>query len=303
MNVDIIGVPVDLGANRRGVDMGPSAIRYAELFKALKSINIECRDLGNINVPVPENLIDAADSKMKHLKEINTVNEELAGIVERSVLAGNIPLVLGGDHSIAVGSILGTQYALKEIGVIWMDAHGDFNTGETTLSGNLHGMSLGASTGEGSKEMTEFIKAGISYVNPKKVALIGVRDLDYEEAELLRKSGVNVYSMEAVDRLGIKEVMTRALEIVTDGTAGFHLSFDVDVISPYEAPGVGTPVVGGLTYREAHLAVEIIADSKKLRSLEFVEVNPILDYANQTGKLAVSLICSALGKRIYGYDY
>lgn len=297
--LDVIGVPVDFGANRRGVDMGPSAIRYSGLKNAVTELGITYHDLGNIDIPMPEADLENTAVRMKYIKEINEVNENLSRKVYKSLQEGNLPLVLGGDHSIAVGSILGAQSALKNIGVIWMDAHGDFNTVETTLTGNLHGMSLAAVTGVGSYEMTGFKPEGIDFINPDKVAIIGVRCLDREEARLLRKSGVHIFTMEDIDMYGMREVMKKAIEIVESGTEGFHLSFDIDVITPTEAPGVGTPVKGGLTYREAHLAVEMLSCCKKLRSLEFVELNPILDHANITGELAVSLICSVLGKRIF----
>lgn len=299
MNIDIIGVPIDLGANRRGVDMGPSAIRYAGLKNALMKLGINCRDLGNIEVPVSENIYeDTKDRNLKHLEEVNKVNKNLSQKVIQSLSSGNTPIVLGGDHSIAVGSILGAQSVIKNIGVIWMDAHGDFNTKETTLSGNLHGMSLAASTGIGLKEMTQFKSGNINYIDPEKVVVVGVRDLDNEEADLLKNSGVHVFTIADIDAYGIKDVMKKALDIVETGTEGFHLSFDLDVINPDEAPGVGTPVYGGLTYREAHLAAEMISARRKLCSAEFVEVNPILDHINRTGQLAVSLICSVIGKKI-----
>ncbi|MCX7711329.1 MAG: arginase [Clostridia bacterium] len=302
LNVDVIGVPVDLGASRRGVDMGPSAIRYSGLKNALTSLNIHYHDLGNIDVPVPENEDGEHNARMKYLREINGVNKNLAGIVSQSLLRGHMPLVLGGDHSIAVGSILGAQSVLKNIGVLWMDAHGDFNTEATTLSGNLHGMSLAACTGQGTNSMTKFKSPNTNFINPEKVVLVGVRCLDNEEMVLLKKSGITIFTMADIDMLGMKEIMKRALDIVETGTEGFHLSFDIDVMSPTEAPGVGTPVKGGLTYREAHLAAEMISDSSKLRSCEFVELNPILDHANQTGELTISLICSVLGKKILRMD-
>ena len=300
MNVDVIGVPIDLGANRRGVDLGPSAIRYGGLKKAITNLNIAYQDLGNIDVPIPESYDEYEDERLKHLDEIAYVNQSLAGLVSKSLLDGNFPIILGGDHSIAAGSILGTQSVLGNIGVIWIDAHGDFNTRETTLSGNLHGMSLAAATGFGALEMVKFKAEGVNYVNPKKIVLVGARDIDDQEAKLIKESGITVFTIADIDEYGIKEVMLRALEIVSTDTEGFHISFDIDVINPNEAPGVGTPVDGGLTYREAHLAAELIANNKKLRSLEVVEVNPIFDHMNQTGKLAVSLICSMIGKRILG---
>ena len=300
MNIDIIGVPIDLGASRRGVDMGPSAIRYAGLKKAIGDLGKICTDLGNIDVQVPEEYTDEnINTKMKYVNEINRVNASLADMVSSSINAGNMPIVLGGDHSIAVGTVMGTQKALKNIGIIWIDAHGDFNTEKTTLSGNLHGMSLAACTGTGSLEMTGFKDKHTAYISPEKVVLIGVRSLDSEEGILLKKSGVTVFTMADIDMSGMNSIMKKALNIVESGTEAFHLSFDMDVMSPNEAPGVGTPVKGGLTYREAHLAAEMISDSKKLRSVEFVEINPILDNMNQTGELAVSLICSVLGQKIF----
>jgi len=298
MIINVIGVPIDLGADRRGVDMGPSAIRYAGLKSAVEKLGIGYRDIGNIDVPIPENYNNSSEENFKYLDEIRAVNKNLFQKVSESFQRDSMPVVLGGDHSIAVGTILGTQSILKNVGVIWIDAHGDFNTRDTTYSGNLHGMSLAASTGMGALEMADFKPKEINYVNPKKVVLVGARSIDNEEAVLLKESGVTVFTMTDVDMYGMREVMNRALEIVGTGTEGFHLSYDMDAISPNEAPGVGTPVNGGLTYREAHLAAEMVAGSRKLRSLEVVEVNPILDRMNQTGKLAVSLICSAIGEKI-----
>lgn len=304
MNIDVIGAPVDLGADRRGVDMGPSAIRYSGLMQAIKKLHISCRDLGNVNVPVPESHDDFYDTsvKPKYIREIANINKTLYERVSGSLKEGNTPLVLGGDHSIATGTLLGVQSVYKNIGVIWMDAHGDYNTEHTTLSGNIHGMSLAAAAGIGMKEITSFKPDCFDYINPEKIAIIGARALDPEEAKLLKKSGVSVFTMEDIDMYGLRSIMQKAIDIVETGTEGFHLSFDLDVVTPMDAPGVGTPVKGGLTYREAHLAVEMISLRPKLLSLEFVELNPILDNANITGELAVSLICSVLGKRIYAAE-
>lgn len=303
MNIDVIGVPVDLGSNRRGVDMGPSVIRYTGLIDSIRKLGYSCTDLGNIPVPVPEsryysNGTASNPVKLRFLEEITKVNEELYKIVGESLRKGNMPLVIGGDHSIAAGSLLGAQSCLKNIGVIWIDAHGDFNTEHTTLSGNLHGMSLAAATGKGIFEMTRFKDPDVNFIDESKVVIIGARDLDPQEAELLKESKVTVFTMEDVDMYGLRDIMQEAIDIVEDGTEGFHLSFDLDAVTPSDAPGVGTPIKGGLTYRESHLAVEMLAGRKKLRSLELVELNPILDNANITGELAVSLICSVLGKRI-----
>ncbi len=301
MNVDVIGVPVDMGANRRGVDMGPSVIRYSGLIQAIKGLNINCRDLGNISVPVPESRKDGFDApfKPKYIHEIRNINKALFNQVAESLKEGNMPLVLGGDHSIAVGTLLGVQSVYKNVGAIWMDAHGDFNTEDTTLSGNLHGMSLAAAAGLGMLEMTSFRPHKVDFINPEKIAIIGARSLDPEEAQLLKKSGVTVFTMEDIDMHGLRAIMQKAIEIVENGTEGFHLSYDLDVVAPTDAPGVGTPVKGGLTYREAHLAAEMLSLRPKLLSMDLVELNPILDHANITGELAVSLICSVLGKRIY----
>ncbi len=298
MPIDIIGVPVDFGANERGVDMGPGAIRYSGLGKALNEMGLSYRDLGNIPVPILQSTYEDTSVKMKYINEINLVNESLSKAVYKSLIEGNVPLVLGGDHSIAIGTVLGSQRALKNIGVIWMDAHGDFNNETTTLSGNVHGMSLAAAAGLGSQAITSFKTDDTNFVNPEKIVIIGARSIDREEAALIRKSGVHIFTMEDIDLYGIREIMKKAIEIAEENTEGFHLSFDIDVISPTEAPGVGTPVKGGLTYREAHTAVEMLAGKDKLKSLEFVELNPIRDNANMTGELAVSLICSVLGKKI-----
>jgi arginase len=302
MNIDVVGVPIDLGSDRRGVDMGPSVIRYSGLIQAIRELNIDCRDLGDITVPMPEDRDNSINHspRARFVNEITKTNEILFHTVARSLKEGHMPLVLGGDHSIATGTILGVQSVLKNIGVIWMDAHGDFNTEETTLSGNLHGMSLAAATGTGVHRMNSFKPDKVAFVNPEKVVIIGARDLDPEEAELLQKSRVTVYTMEDIDMYGLRAVMQKAIDIVEDGTEGFHLSFDLDVVSPTDAPGVGLPVKGGLTYREAHLAVQLLSTRRKLCSLEFVELNPIQDNANLTGELAVSLICSVLGKRTMG---
>ncbi len=301
MNIDVIGVPVDLGSDRRGVDMGPSAIRYSGLMKAIENLGIRYRDLGNIEVPVPESKDTRSFSgEPKYVNEITQINRDLFNMVGKSLKAGNMPLVIGGDHCIATGTLLGVQSYYSNIGVIWLDAHGDFNTEHTTLTGNLHGMSLAAATGTGMLEMAGFKPQDVEYINPEKVVIIGARSLDPEEAKLLKKRHVTVFTMEDVDMYGLRAVMQKAIDIVEAGTEGFHLSFDLDVVTPSDAPGVGTPVKGGLTYREAHLAAEIISSRAKLLSMELVELNPILDNANVTGELAVSLICSVLGKRIAG---
>lgn len=295
--VDIIGVPLDLGASRRGVDMGPSAIRYAGLENRIKKLGIGCKDKGNVEVIVPESVDGRGQSNCKHIKEITMANSLLCKEVKESLENKRFPIVIGGDHSIAVGSIFGAQSYFGNIGVIWLDAHGDFNNEKISLSGNPHGMSLAAVCGFGPKDMVSFKGEGVAFINPKNVALVGARDLDKGEEEALREAGVNVFSIADIDKFGMKEVMAKAIELVEEGTDGFHLSFDLDAISPNEATGVGTPVPGGLTYREAHLAVEMMAERDKLICAEVVELNPIMDEKNATGKLAVELIESILGKK------
>lgn len=297
MKVDIIGVPIDLGANRRGVDMGPSAIRYAGLRQELMKMGFDYQDKGNIAVDVID-YEEEHPKRIRHVDQINEVNRMLADQVSKSLQAGAFPIVLGGDHSIAVGTILGVQNVLKNVGVIWLDAHGDFNTMESSLTGNIHGMSLAAATGKGALKMTPFKSVETPFVDPEKVVIIGARSIDDEEAKLLRCSGITIFTISDIDMYGMRDVMDKAIKIVETGTKGYHVSFDIDVLNPNEAPGVGTPVYGGITYREAHLAAEMIADNAKLRSLEMVEVNPIVDNRNQTAEMAVSLICSMLGKRI-----
>ncbi len=297
--VDIIGIQVDLGASRRGVDMGPSAIRYSGIFEKISELGYECYDKGDITAnPL---LIDkpSPNPKLKNIDVIANASNELYIKVQASLQNGHFPLVLGGDHSIAVGSVLGVQSVHENIGIIWIDAHGDFNNAETTPSGNVHGMSLSAITGLGPEEMIPFKPANISYVNPNNIALIGVRSIDDEEKKRLKECGAHVFTMADIDKYGMKDIMKMAIDIATNGTKGFHVSLDLDAINPNEAPGVGTPVYGGLTLREAHLAAEMIAENNNLLSAEIVELNPILDIKNQTGELAVQLALSLLGKTIY----
>lgn len=295
--IDIIGVPMDYGGNRRGVDMGPSAIRYTNLKKKISNIQLNSSDLGNIDVPLFE-IKKHENSNLRYLKEIKEVNHQLYNKVLLSHKNGNFPLVIGGDHSLAVGSSLAGMKHFKDIGVIWIDAHGDYNTSKTTLSGNLHGMPLAALTGREKDILAGFLDESAKFVDPKKTVIIGARDLDIDEARILKESDITVFSMQYIDLYGMKDAITKAIKIASGGTKGFHTSFDLDAVSPKEAPGVGTPVKGGLTYREAHLAMEMIAKSKKMISLDVVELNPITDHGNITGELAVSLIESALGKNI-----
>lgn len=296
MRIRVIGVPMDLGADRRGVDIGASAIRYAGLNDQLRRLGYSVNDIGNIAVPQPESQ-PIGDPHVKYLEPIVQVSEELANAVTAALQDEEFPLVLGGDHSIALGSITGVARVHSDIGVIWVDAHGDFNTHETTPSGNIHGMILGALVGLGHPRLT-----GVGGWSPKlhtqTIVIVGARDLDPKEQELLRQQAIHVFTMTDIDQRGMSDVMREAVEIASQANNGFHLSLDMDSLDPREAPGVGTPVRGGLTYREAHLAMEVIATSGRMVSMDAVEVNPILDRENATAHLAVELILSALGKKI-----
>ncbi len=295
--IDIIGAQIDLGASRRGVAMGPNAIRYSGLIEKIEGLGYSCSDKGDVTIRSTK--ISSPNSKLKNLEAVNSVNQKVYENVHQSLLNQHFPIVLGGDHSIAAGTIIGVQSVYNNIGVIWIDAHGDFNNENTSPSGNLHGMPLSACTGYGPSSMVPFKPHNVSFINPKKVALIGIRELDGKEKTSLEACGVNVFTMADIDRYGMRDVMKRALDVVNKDTNGFHLSFDLDSIDPNYAPGVGTPVYGGLTFREAHLAVEMIAQSEKLLSSEFVELNPILDDKNKTGELTVHLIQSLLGQTIF----
>jgi arginase len=282
--VDIIGVPMDLGASRRGVDMGPSAIRYAKLHERLHELGVpEVLDHGNLPVPIRE-AVAVNSASAKYLDVIQGVNTELARLVEESVRSGGLPIVLGGDHSIAIGTLAGlTRARSAPPGLVWIDAHSDINNPESSPTGNVHGMPLWFALNNG-------------FARPETTVQIGLRDVDEVEKRLLRQSGVRAFSMTDVDKLGMTAIMQQALETV--GDRPIHVSFDMDAIDPSEAPGTGTPVKGGLSFREAHLAMEMLYESGQLQSIEMVEINPILDTRNQTATLAVGLICSALGKSI-----
>ncbi|ACV48839.1 MULTISPECIES: arginase [Halomicrobium] len=297
--VRLIGAPMDLGADRRGVDMGPSAIRYAGLADQLESAAIECVDYGDVTVPRPEELEPVADESVdgraKYLAETEVVCERIASAVDSTASAGEFPLVLGGDHSIAIGTVAGTT--ADDIGIVWFDAHGDCNTPETTPSGNVHGMPLAAILGFGSFADTDWAHA--SNVDPENVALVGLRSLDEGERRRIQESPVTAYTMSDIDDRGVTDVVESALTVAGDGTDGLHVSLDMDWLDPNEAPGVGTPVRGGVSYREAHVAMEYVANcDTELCSMEVVEANPILDTHNQTAELACELTASAMGKRI-----
>jgi len=293
----IIGVPIDLGADRRGVDMGPSAMRYAGLNARLQGLGWEVEDVGNLDVPIPETR-EIKDKRLKYLEEIVTVNEQLHLKVAQAIKEGVVPLILGGDHSLGIGSLAGLASSGRRFGVIWFDTHGDYNSPETTRSGNIHGMPLAVANGIGAKELTS-IGGEQKKIREENTVIIGARDLDQQEREMLRFSKITVFTISDIDQRGMKDVVDEGIRLASQGTDGIHVSFDLDVLDPVEAPGVGTPVAGGITYREAHLAMELIADSNLLVSMDMVEVNPILDNRNKTAELAVGLICSAFGKRIY----
>lgn len=296
MKVRVIGVPLDLGADRRGVDMGPSAIRAAKLHQVLRNLGHEVEDAGNI-ATVESEARKIKDPKLKYLDEVLLVCKRLSQAVSKAASAGEFPLVLGGDHSIAMGTLAGLAAVGRNEGLIWVDAHGDFNTDATSPSGNIHGMPLAALVGLGDERLANF--GGFRpKVDPKRVVLVGIRDLDPEEKKLITKSGIKHFTMRDIDEKGVGKVMAEAIAIAGRGGKGIHLSWDIDVMDPAYARGTGTPAPGGLTYREAHLMMEIISDSGQLQSLEMVEVNPLLDDQNRTGELAVGLIASALGKRI-----
>lgn len=296
-DVRIIGVPSDLGAGRRGVDMGPSAIRYAHLEDAIEELGIHCQDQGNVDVPLPERS-PTRQPRLRQLESVIKVTGRVRDEVADVLTSGQMPLVLGGDHSLSIGTLAGVCAAWRNPGILWVDAHGDFNTHETTPSGNIHGMSLALGCGSGAPELLDIFRDE-RYLDPSRVALIGARSLDPEERELLKSSGVAVFTMSDIDRRGLRQVLDDAVRQVTSGTDGVHVSFDMDVLDPSVAPGVGTPVGGGLSYREAHLLMETVAEFGATGSLEMVEVNPILDHRNQTGQLAVELIASSLGRRIF----
>jgi len=301
-HIRIIGAPLDLGAGRRGVDMGPSAIRVTGLQRRLASLGHQVIDSGDIETHVFET-VDAGDPRLRFFGPVLSVSEELARRVEESLAKGQFPLVLGGDHSLAVGSIAGAAAFMRrksqQLGVLWIDAHGDLNTPETTPSGNIHGMSLAISLGHGEPALVGLHAAGPK-VRPEHVALVGVRDLDPGERIALKRNSISVFTMRDVDEQGMHQVMRRAIEVVSRGTAGVYVQFDMDVIDPKTAPGTGTPVPGGFDYREAHLAMEMLAEQgDRIIALDIVETNPALDLRNATAELATELILSLMGKTIY----
>jgi arginase len=298
--IRIIGVPLDLGQSRRGVDMGPSAVRVAGLENKLEALGYIVEDKGNVPVALAETK-SSGDPQAKYLKEIADTCSKEAELVIQTLEGGQIPLVLGGDHSIAAGTVSGVaefyRRSKQRVGLLWIDAHSDINTPESSPSGNVHGMPLGAIMGLFPGPLTDMY--GFSpKVKPDNVVLVGIRDVDHVERENIRKAGVHAFTMRDIDERGMRVVMEEALRLAGRNTIGYHVSLDMDWIDPEDAPGVGTPVWGGATYREGHLAMEIIADHGRLLSFEIVEVNPVLDERNQTAELAVELALSAFGKKI-----
>ena len=286
---------MDLGQSRRGVDMGPSAIRYAGAIERLQNLGYDVHDLGDIPIHRPDQKY--ADAHLKNLNQVVEANTILAKMVDQEVAKGSFPLIFGGDHSIAIGSLAGLAKHHEHLGVIWYDAHGDLNTSETSPSGNIHGMPLAASLGYGDERLTN-LYSQTAKIKPENVVIIGARSLDPGERDFIRKKGIKVYTMHEIDFMGLPFVMKEALDYLAEKTEGIHLSLDLDGLDPTEAPGVGTPVPGGLTYRESHLAMEMIAASDLLVSAEFVEVNPILDDRNKTATLAVGLMGSLFGEQL-----
>jgi len=299
-HIAIIGAPLDLGQGRRGVDMGPSAIRVANLNRRLAALGYQAEDFGNLPVDQPESLPEGP-AQAKYLPQIALTCKRLAALVERALHRNMLPLVLGGDHSVAIGTVAGVSRHFRrekqDIGLLWIDAHADMNTPETSPSGNVHGMPLACCVGLGPPELTNLLNYAPK-VDPRKTALVGLRDVDLLEKGHVRETGVRAFTMRDIDERGLRSVMDEAFRIVTDDTAGFHLSLDMDFVDPHVAPGVGTPVRGGATYREAHLAMELVCDNARMLSLEVVEVNPVIDEMNRTADLAVEMIMSALGKKI-----
>ena len=299
-HIAIIGAPLDLGQGRRGVDMGPSAMRVANLNARVASLGYTVEDLGNVEVEQAEALHEG-DASARYLSQIAATCGRLAGVVGQALSRGSVPLVLGGDHSVAVGTVSGVSQYFRgrgqAAGLIWLDAHADMNTPASSPSGNVHGMPLACILGMGPPELT-----GLSGYRPMIAAhnavIVGLRDVDQLEKPHVRESGIKVYTMRDIDERGLRTVMEEAIRLASDGTAGFHLSLDMDFVDPQHAPGVGTPVRGGSTYREAHLAMEMICDCGQMVSMEVVEVNPVIDEVNRTADLAVELVMSALGKRI-----
>lgn len=298
--ITVIGAPLDLGAGRRGVDMGPSAFRVANVDGVLRELGYEVHDAGDVRVSIAETR-SPGDPSRKYLDEIRETCETLRDAVQASLAAGSFPVVLGGDHSVAMGTLAGLSRHFasrgERLGVIWFDAHADSNTPETSPTGNIHGMPLAVALGLGDERLTG-LAGPVPMVAGRHAVAIGLRDVDVAERANVRASGLHAYTMRDLDERGMRTVVLEAIERASDGTAGIHVSFDLDAMDPDYAPGVGTPSPGGLSYREAHLAMELLADCGKVVSAEFVEVNPVLDTGNSTARLGVGLLASLVGKRI-----
>jgi arginase len=299
-HIAIIGAPLDLGQGRRGVDMGPSAVRVANLNGRVASMGYVVEDLGNVPVEQAE-ASPAGSPHAKYLPQIAASCQRLAVLVGQTLVRNSFPLVLGGDHSVAVGTVSGVSHFFREqkqkVGLIWLDAHADMNTPESSPSGNVHGMPLACIAGMGPPELSELFGYKPK-VDPRNTVIVGLRDVDQMEKPHVRDSGVRAFTMRDIDERGLRSVMEEAIRLASDGTSGFHVSLDMDFVDPTYAPGVGTPVRGGATYREAHLALEMICDSGQMVSMEVVEVNPVIDEVNRTAEFAVELVMSGLGKRI-----
>lgn len=298
--VHLIGVPLDMGGGRRGVDMGPSAVRIAGIADRLSALGHHVTDHGDIATPTPETRAEG-DPKKRYVHDIAGVCEALYVRSLEALTTGGVPVVIGGDHSLGAGSVAASATFARQrnqpLGLIWLDAHADMNTPATTASGNVHGMPLAALLGEDPRELA-LVGGYEPKVRPQQTVLVGIRNLDEREKEEVRASGVHVFTMKDIDRQGAAAIIEQAIALASDGTAGLHVSFDLDVCDPTIAPGVGTPVRGGLNYREAHIAMEIIADARHLIALDLVEVNPVLDVQNTTAALAAELAASALGQKI-----
>ena len=292
--ISIIGVPMDLGQTRRGVDMGPSAIRYAGLSERIEKLGYTVYDEGDISVQLRERAKTDAKTNLKNLSAVAEGNDKLSQKINEIISLGRFPLVLGGDHSIAIGTLAGVAKRSENLGVIWYDAHGDLNTAETSPSGNIHGMPLAVSLGMGHPVLTN-IGGYAPKIKPENIVIIGARSLDDGERELIKEKGIKVYTMHEIDRMGMTAVMEETITYLKERTDGVHLSLDLDGLDPEDAPGVGTPVAGGISYRESHLAMEMLSEANIVTSAEFVEINPILDEHNKTAAVAVALISSLLG--------
>src|SRR4051794_37061444 len=296
-DISIIGVPMDYGQTRRGVDMGPSAIRYAGMNTRLEALGYTVHDEGDIKVEIKERADVDKNTNLKNLAAVASGNEQLAARVEEVREQDRFPLILGGDHSIAIGTLAGVAKGSENLGVIWYDAHGDLNTAETSPSGNIHGMPLAVSLGIGHPVLLN-IGGYTPKIKPENLVIIGARSLDDGEKELIKEKGIKVYTMHEIDRLGMTQVMKETIAYLKEKTDGVHLSLDLDGLDPSDAPGVGTPVIGGISYRESHLAMEMLEEAGIITSAEFVEVNPILDEKNKTAICAVELMGSLFGEKL-----